>query len=250
MSDNEQDENQSMMEEEEEEEEDENEMDVHDDFIDDQSYENDYDPSMHRKRKKRKRKHHQHENLDDDFEEDKDLIRENIGGEGKSKRKRIKKNREKLKEELEAPKYEDEESDQEEKFLQEKAREVHNEKMGLFKQIFEDSEDSDDKEDQEEDEDRDTIRLKKTFEMGVYGDDKFRNEILKTDIPERIYIRLKDRLNPSEGELFEEATWIYHSKKHWKGYHVGEERMIESIQNVLKHFRKSHFDIPFIATFR
>lgn len=80
--------------------------------------------------------------------------------------------------------------------------------------------------------------------------EEWRNEISRVDIPERLYIRLKDRLNPKESELEMEARWIYNAKKHWKKNQVGEDRMIESITNVLTHFRKNYFDIPFISTYR
>lgn len=253
--------------EQEESEEDQNEYEK-DDFIDDEEYD-DYQPSRkHRKRKRKEDrvKKEQDEELDED---DLELINENKSK--KKGRKRLMKQKFKAKAELEDEQqqqvYEDEESDGEgyqkqyrDEFIegdggdQQQQFGVANEQLDQFNQIFHDS-DSDDQEmdapgktDQQEDQIHTTKAIEE--ELGLVTDEEWRNKIAKVDIPERLFVRLKDRLDPTDSELEEEAKWIYSTKKHWKGYHSGEEKIIESINNVLKHFRKNKFDIPFIATYR
>lgn len=222
---------------------------VKDDFIDDNSY-SDYDESKPKSKKKRKGKKRKHREVEDDQvdEDDLDLINENK--KSSNRRKRIKKNREKLKEDQEEaqPQYDDEVSDggippdQSEEQLRKKQQ------ISVFKNIFDSSDDEEEKE-QAKQEDKELV-IRDSSAMGKFRDLEWRKKVMEINIPERIYIRLKDRLNPTEAELEAEAKWIYKYKKYWKGGNVGEERMVKSILNVLTHFRKNHFDIPFIATYR
>lgn len=185
-----------------------------DGFIDDNSYD-DYDPQkVDKKKRKRKRISVEEDQLDAD---DIDLVNESKNDKGK--RKRIKKNREKLKEEVDGLKYEDEESEQDPDLLQRELMDKHNSQKGLFKAIFEDSDDEDEDEEVklEEEKSKDNFQLRTNAGMGIFGDDRWRNEVIRVDIPERLYIRLKERLNPTTQELTAEARWIFHSKKIWKG---------------------------------
>jgi hypothetical protein len=218
---------------------------VKDDFIDDDSYSERSDHKTKPNGKKRKHKTDvKEEELDED---DLDLINENKGKKG---RKRLQK--EKYKAQPEEERFDDEVSDHEnhQQFIDGDKDEggVVNEQLDQFNQIFADDSESDDEEIKQKEEPIHDRNL--DLEMGLQTDEELRNEIAKVDIPERLYTRLRDRLDPTEDELEDEAKWIFAAKKHWKGYHSGEEKTIESIKGVLRHVRKNHFDIPFIATYR
>jgi len=243
--------------EEEESEEDQNEY-VKDDFIDDD--EDEEDKQQSKPKKKRKRHHDRVKAEDDDIlDDDWDLINEN-NQKNKDKKKRLQKARDK-----EEERYEDEESDNEpvkksikepDEFIEGSHSHVANigvanEQLDAYNQIFHDSE-SDEEMEEEKKVEEEIIHTKKRLEeeLGLVTNEEWRTEVARVDIPERLYIRLKGRLEPSEHELEEEAKWIYTTKKHWKKHQAGEERIIESITSVLKHFRKNYFDIPFISTYR
>lgn len=261
---------------EEEESEEENNDYVKDDFInDDEEYSEEYSYRRKKSRKRKKRDPTEVKKEEEELDED-DLEIINAAKSKKKGRKRLQKAKDKAapdEEDLDQiQKFEDEEADggayghpqYPDEFIESSARpsggqniEVANEQLDYFNQIFHDSED------EEEDEEMQAPVAKKEDleehirtpgalmeDMGLVTDEEWRTEVAKVDIPERLYVRLKGRLEPTEAELEEEAKWIYASKKHWKGNHVGEEKMVESIKNLLRNFRKNHFDIPFIATYR
>jgi hypothetical protein len=93
-------------------------------------------------------------------------------------------------------------------------------------------------------------------------------EVVDTDIPERLQIKLKDRLNPSKEELNEEAEWILDrlcshqvisNVSDQNGEHEANfkyQRLLRQkdaqnkIYKVLALIRSTHNDIPFIAKYR
>lgn len=52
----------------------------------------------------------------------------------------------------------------------------------------------------------DKIMLDETEDVFMSPQDK---EIVEADVPERLQIRLKNRLNPTDENLRQEAQWIY-----------------------------------------
>jgi len=245
----------------EDEESDDNNEYVQDDFInDDISEEAPSTPKQPKPHKrKRKRSHRSDEEIDED---DLDLINE-----GKSRKNRKRLMKANLKEKDEMPELKDEDYEDEGEVIQDEfiegGRPTHirgsgedipmiNEQLNQFNEIFGDSDEDEDikpdegKIEQDDDMHADAIEEK----IDIENEEKWRNEVIKVDIPERLYIRLKGRLEPTDEELEEEAKWIYKTKKRWKNYHAPEEKVVASIKGVLKHFRKDKFDIPFLATYR
>ena len=127
---------------------------------------------------------------------------------------------------------------------------VLSEKMDQMHQIFgsdsEDEEVKDEGQNKQEDVEEDI----NDESMGMERNMKIRNEILKADVPERLYTRLSGRMDPTEDELESEAWWIYKTKNKWKNYGVTDEGIVNSIKSVLKFIRKDKFDVPFLATYR
>lgn len=79
--------------------------------------------------------------------------------------------------------------------------------------------------------------------------------IAETDIPERLQVKLTDRLDPSPEELEIEAKWILDkliSMDQNKYAHLIKQPQVRSkIQKVLRMFRcDQHLDIPMIARYR
>ncbi|CAI2361702.1 unnamed protein product [Moneuplotes crassus] len=96
----------------------------------------------------------------------------------------------------------------------------------------------------------DELTIRNFTPMQQFDDSEWKKEVAEVDIPERLYIRLKNRLKPSTKEIECEAKWIFRHKKHWESCDSKEKSIICSIQNVLTDFRMRYFDIPFITTYR
>lgn len=246
--------NDNDLEDEEEEYEDDNNY-VQDDFINDEDEESAHDsPKQKPKRNKRKRSHRSEEELDED---DLDLINE---GKTKKGRKRLRKATQKEaidEHELKDESYADENYAQDEFIEGEKKHSyqagvsgIDSKQLGQFQAIFGDSDEDSDEEPIEKVEQEEQMDDLMDEGAGFESYEKFRSEILKADIPERLFMRLKGRMNPTDDELESEAKWIYQHKDHWKKYSVTEEKVVESIKGVLKLFRKDHYDIPFLNTYR
>lgn len=242
------------IEDEEDEEEDDNNY-VQDDFINDElddSEHNDSPKPKAAKKRKRKRSHHSQEELDED---DLDLVKESKTQKG---RKRLRKAKEKeladhtlLKDEN----YADEDNFNHPSAFIDQASLPHPSQtistslpqLQLFTTIFGHSSDS------EEDEPmpaHSPLASMTDDQLQIESEEKHRNDVLKTDIPERLYLRLKSRLEVSDSEMDAESLWIYKNRKHWQSYQSPSEKVIASVRGVIKYFRKDKFDIPFLATYR
>lgn len=81
------------------------------------------------------------------------------------------------------------------------------------------------------------------------------NEIERTDMPERLQLKLAGRFNPSSDDLKDEATWIFNEML--DSFDFTKENVqqskkvstINKIQAVLRMFRKDKKDVPFIANY-
>ena len=245
------------VEDEEEEYEDENHY-VDDGFINDEEEDSVQSSPKAKKKNSRKRKrkvsHPSEDQLDED---DLDIIN---AGKSKKGRKRLKKAIHKETDDANELKDEayDDENNQADEFIEgENDRQIaqdgvniYSEKLDQMHQIF----GSDSEEDVKDDKDKKvTKNMPDEIDddsMGLERNMKIRNEILKADIPERLYTRLSGRMDPTDEELDAEALWIFKTKDKWRKFGVTDEDIISSIKSVLKYIRKDKFDVPFLATYR
>lgn len=204
-------------------------------------------------------------------EDDIDLVNEAKGISKSNKRKRLKKAIAKEEEEDKAF-YTDEDDDGSEGHPDLSASEafralkgpskiqtnVTSEQMDLVNKIFNNSDDDD-----EEDIKKLPAPIKKEYpderltsdkmipdSSKLHTDPKFRAKVADVDIPERLYIRYMDRLEPKKKEIEEEALYIYNARKAYKPFTGNEEITIKKIEEVLHNLRIDHYDLPFIATYR
>lgn len=81
-------------------------------------------------------------------------------------------------------------------------------------------------------------------------------EIAENDIPERLQIRYKNRVNPTDESLRQEAQWIYNivwEQNDSRELHGGIQKTqenLDKILRVLKMIRIEQLDIPFIAKYK
>lgn len=80
-------------------------------------------------------------------------------------------------------------------------------------------------------------------------------EIAEKDIPERLQIRLKNRMNTSDEVLKREAEWIYsiiweQNDQRDNGGIQKTQDNYDKIIKVLKMIRNDQFDVPFITKYK
>ena len=83
-------------------------------------------------------------------------------------------------------------------------------------------------------------------------------EIAKSDIPERLQIKLSDRFNPDKKEIEDEATWIFDN--HTNSLSASRDMILVrniqeikmKIQQVIEYIRceKYQYDVPYITRYK
>ena len=75
------------------------------------------------------------------------------------------------------------------------------------------------------------------------------DEVLNTDIPERLQTRLRGRLECTKEEFDDEVEWIWSALLNDKGVR-DEAQLREKVKVVLDLYRNQHYDAPFVAAYR